>query len=43
MLSIKNLTKYTQVTKAVDRISLDIESGNLLHLLVPVEVVRRQR
>lgn len=44
MLSIKNLTKiYSGNKKAVDRISLDIESGNLLHLLVPVEVVRRQR
>ncbi len=42
MLSIKHLTKiYSGNKKAVDDISLDIQSGNLSHLLEPVEVVKQ--
>ncbi len=42
MLSIKHLTKiYSGNKKAVDDISLDIQSGNLSHLLEPVEVAKR--
>lgn len=42
MLSIKHLTKiYSGNKKAVDDISLDIQSGNLSHLLGPVEVVKQ--
>lgn len=42
MLSIKNLSKvYPGGKKAVDDISLDIQSGNLLHLLVQVVVVKQ--
>lgn len=42
MLSIKHLTKiYSGNKKAVDDISLDIQSGNLSHLLEPVEVEKQ--
>lgn len=42
MLSIKNLSKvYPGGKKAVNKISLEIESGSLLHLLEQVGVVKQ--
>ncbi len=42
MLSIKHLTKiYSGNKKAVDDISLDIQSGGIYRIYEPVEVVKQ--
>ena len=41
-LSIKNLTKFTLAKKAVDNISLDIESGEFIAFIGQAVAVKRQ-